>query len=118
MLFARDRQGGANVTYSQMRRNIQRSKNEGYPPAPITHDEIRVALANPELMKQFGSSGDRPFFAGCGENFTVFASSIILEKLSSFPERNYFIDATFAVVPFGDFSQLLVIHVEHQNQVS
>lgn len=42
---------------------------------------------------------------------SIFASSPILAKIEEMRVRNYHVDATFKVVPYGQFRQLLVLHI-------
>lgn len=52
--------------------------------------------------------------------YAVFASQNIVELIMKYiPEhrRKYLMDATFRIVPYGEFKQLLVIHIEYIEMV-
>lgn len=65
-----------------------------------------------------------PFFKHAFANdkfsYCVFASETIIGFIKTIPDgdRRYLMDATFKVVPFSVFTQLLVIHIEYLDKAS
>lgn len=116
------------MSYDKVRRNMKRHKYAGFPPAPQDVEGIRQAFADVKVKAMFGSSKDgSEFYVGSEEGgeavadkygFAVFASATVMKKLPTLPQREYFVDGTFSVVPSGKFKQLLVIHVQHGGHVS
>lgn len=55
-----------------------------------------------------------------GFSYVVFASQNIVDSIAelSVEKRKFLMDATFKVCPYGIHNQLLVVHVEHLNEVS
>lgn len=54
-------------------------------------------------------------------SYCIFASESVIRNINSniaIERRNYLMDATFKVVPFGEFKQLLIIHIEYMETVT
>lgn len=99
------------------------------PNSPKTPEEIVAAYQNDAIMKEYGmtvATGDaesaafyRKVVSESRFAYCIFASSSIIEHIGTLPmdKRHYLMDATFHVVPYGDFSQLLVIHATFIDKV-
>lgn len=91
--------------------------------APRNIAEVIEAFEKSDIMQQYGRSlaGD-VFYIGAKVTdtygFVVFASMEIVKDMPEMSEKRICVDGTFGVVPFGDFDQLLVFHVEFQEHVS
>lgn len=122
----RDPVGAANVGFASISRHLSRKKNENFPPAPLTAEGVSAAFQMDSILKLYGVSltdANKPFYnftvIEAAFKYTVFSSSILLDKLATMPNvRNYHVDGTFRVVPNGEYSQLLVVHVAYQEHVS
>lgn len=108
--------------WAAVRRNLYKIRSEAMPPSPKTPAEIVAAYEIENIMKNYGMTAaaggveatafyrktySNPQFAYC-----IFASEYIAERVAELEpnRRHFFMDGTFRVVPYGDFSQLLVIH--------
>lgn len=88
---------------------------------------VKEAFEMDNVNQSFGLSRHdipRQFYKGTliKPNFecTFFASDSIIDIIkSNIPrgKRNYFLDATFKIVPFGSFKQLLILYVEYIGKV-
>lgn len=120
----------AQLTFEEVQRTLQNIRKETMPPPPKTVDEINAVFSIKEVMDEYGYSkfnsaeNQLPFFHHaytCDQfAYCIFASlSIIQMMVDSIPEsaRILLLDATFKVVPFGEFNQLLIIHVEYLEKV-
>lgn len=99
------------------------------PNSPKTAAEIIAAYANSSIMTEYGMSAasggvdSTAFFRKVvTENqfaYCIFASQAIIDQVATLPpeNRHYSMDATFRVVPYGDFNQLLVIHATFIDKV-
>lgn len=99
------------------------------PNPPKTPDEIVAAYNKAEIMHSYGmtleSGGIKgtPFFRKVvsepGFAYCIFASQFIIDRIATLPpdDRHFLMDGTFRVVPYGDFYQLLVIHVKFIEKV-
>lgn len=54
-----------------------------------------------------------------GFAYCIFASQSIINRVVELPQdrRHFFMDGTFRVVPYGEFKQLLVIHISFFEKV-
>lgn len=109
-----------------MERSLQRWKNQKFPPIPTSLKELRAEIKKPEIMKKYSSTydGDGAFYVDTvispDYDFTIFASPFVIdfvEKNIAPESRSYLMDGTFDSLPKG-FYQLLIISIEHQNDVS
>lgn len=115
-----------NVSYSSMERNLQYIKNKTLPASPNTVEGVRLLFAKEDIMRDFGytkHADSKPFlkkiFEGSAFSYCVFASDNVIAGLDKIEvsRRNFLMDATFKVCPYGDFKQLLVIYVEYMDKV-
>lgn len=117
--------------YSDHERALQLIRNKNIPTAPTTFDDIDKAFKRLEIYKQFCMTEhddgteiflDTLYSDPAGQfQYCVFSSKKIIQYIKA--TRNdtnvrYLMDATFEIVPYGCFSQLLVIHVEKYGKVS
>lgn len=115
---------------SKMVRSCYRFKSADLPTSPRTAEDLRTAFQDDEIMERFGRGkvgvGETAtdFFRGVhvGDEFSyaVFASQRIIELIEHnivVPRRKYLMDATFKICPYGEFKQLLVIHIEYIESV-
>lgn len=70
------------------------------------------------------STSRKPFFRFVHKcdtfSYCVFASQAIINKIEQnidVQRRHYLMDATFKVVPLGEFNQFLIIHIEYMEMV-
>lgn len=111
-------------------RNCQKIKRGTIPKNPGNIDEIIAAFEDPKIMQAFGMSaheGDKKckFFDGAIQKkhhcFCVFSSKTIINlvhKHIPVDERHILMDATFKIVPVGEFSQLLILYIRIKYEVS
>lgn len=122
----RDPEGAANVGFASISRHLARIKNAHFPKAPLITQAIADAYLMLSVSQQYGRSlvdSAKSFYneTVIEDNFkySIFSSGTLLEKLITMPtERNFHIDATFGVVPHGEYKQLLIIHVSYKDHVS
>lgn len=120
-----------NVDLSKMARSCYRYKSEDLPASPHSAVELKEAFEREDIMERFGQSivGVNEiatvFFRGAhvGDEFAyaVFASQRIIESIEKnivVTRRKYLMDATFKICPYGEFKQLLVIHIEFSESVT
>lgn len=119
--------GESNLKYSSMERNLRRLLNNDMPEMPTSAAEISRAFENAATMDRFGfnlRSTERFYIDTIQKDphysFTLFASIEIIKMIEQhIPQnRRYLMDGTFDVTPVGCFSQLLIIHIEYENDVS
>lgn len=108
---------------------FQRIRQKQFPLPPKNVTEINDAFANHEIMNEFGMSNhtnSSPFFKTAFEcleyKYCILASDAIIDLITeNIPEANreYFMDATFRIVPNtnGIFNQLLIIYVQHMSKL-
>lgn len=84
----------------------------------MTAEGVADAFLDPNVLNKYGRFKDECasifYYGTVIENnfkYSVFASSPILAKIEGMAVRHFHVDATFKVVPFGEFRQLLVIHI-------
>lgn len=84
----------------------------------MTAQAVSDAFLDADVLNKYGRSKDESastfYFGTVIEQefkYSVFASSLILAKVDGMAVLHYHVDATFKVVPFGEFKQLLVIHL-------
>ena len=112
-----------------MERNLRRLKYNIFPKAPQSYEEIECQYLQDNIMKMFGYTlNDNPtiFYKGIFRDlennyaFCVFGSDTIINLINThipLGQRNFLMDATFKVCPYGIFNQLLIIYVEYCNNV-
>lgn len=116
------------VNFYTLERTLYRLARGNLPQSPLTAAEVAFAFQNEKIMERFGttkSNEPSPFFRKvyvCSQfSYCVFASQSIIRRIEThikIDERNFLLDATFKVCPMGDFRQLLVVYVEHHEQVN
>lgn len=116
-------------SWPSVRRNLYRIRLMAMPPSPKTVAEILAAYENKDILDAYGSTinaGDLPstvFYRKLHSEtqfaYCIFASQAIVDRINELPKdrRHFFMDATFRVVPYGEFNQLLVIHVSFLEKV-
>lgn len=120
--------GESSLRYDKMERNLRRLKNKKVPRNPINAEDVAKIFADPKNREEFALNLRKTnnFYidtirTNSGEWFSLFASHQLINLVKEHipPEdRKYLIDGTFKVRPLGNFSQLLVIHIEFKNDVS
>lgn len=118
--------GESNLVYQRKERQLNRIKNVTYPKAPQSCAEVIEAFKSQQIMNKYGFNlrGTEPLYAGGVSArtfaFCLFASaesiSLVAAKIPP-GKRNYLMDATFKIVPRGQFSQLLIIHIQWNGNV-
>lgn len=111
-----------------MERTLRRLKNKSYPKRPLTAGEIIELFKKDKITEEYGFnlSHTERFYIDTidvpGEySFSLFASKEamkLVEEHVAPDERNYLMDATFKICPFGCYYQLLIIYIEYRNDVS
>lgn len=93
-------------------------------------DEIKQAFSNPDILQAFGyafgSEGTKEIFfdAAIQENdfsYCIFSSKKMIELINTRiqpKKRHILLDATFKTCPLGPFTQLLIIYIRVDHQVS
>lgn len=94
---------------------------------PKTNTDVKTALKTPENFESYGRTLNKQhnFYVDSviNENFSfhVFASFAVINMIKEHippSRRNYLLDGTFQVAPSDLFSQLLILSIEYQNDVS
>lgn len=94
----------------------------GVPKAPQNVKEIREAINRTDIFDMYCKTNHidkRDIFLdhlydGADFSYCIFSSKKIIneiEKHIDVKDREFYIDGTFKVVPYGGFSQLLIIHI-------
>lgn len=127
MLLFRRTPGESKIYYRKVERQLHRIKDVNYPKAPKRGQQIKNAFENDQIMTEHGYnlSGNARLYIDTiiSEKYTfcLFASinTINLIQTNIRPNRrNYLMDATFKIVPYGKFTQLLIIYIEWSGDVS
>lgn len=88
-------------------------------------DDILAAYSNQDIMSRFGITGNgqrfyKTAFACDQFEYCIFASDDVIgnirDRIPS-DRRNYLMDATFKICPYGTFNQLLIIYVSYLDSV-
>lgn len=120
-------QNDLTLNFATMSRNLYRIRSQSMPPSPKTAVEVERHYRDKKTMNDFGTSlftnDEIPTlptkFYRCVHkcdsfSYCIFASPSIIyhiEREIDVKRRNYLLDATFKVVPLGEFNQLLIIHI-------
>lgn len=129
------RHQNANVVKKKCRRNLQKIASAQLPKNPTSSDDVTKAFAMERVMEHYGTTlqngndadklTSKPFFQYAHHSkafdYCIFASLNIINGIKEkipVERRQYLMDATFKVCPFGSYNQLLIIHVEHLEEVS
>lgn len=119
--------GESKLRFDSMKKTIARRTSKNYPRNVKSAEAIAVEFKNPKTFNEFGLNlrKTEPFYIGTVEvpskySFTVFASKQVMSLIDRHisDDRHYMMDGTFDVTPLGCYYQLLVIHIEYQNDVS
>lgn len=117
--------GESNLTFERLERNARRLKNNKFPKMPRSPHDIIEAFKDPDTRDKyaFNLRKTKRFYMDTviledSSYFTIFASYQAIDMIEKhIPEnRNYLIDGTFKVATMG-FYQLLIIHIEVENDV-
>lgn len=109
-----------------MKKTLERCKNVVYPKTVHSLVEIRKKFEDKSIMDKYGYTLDHDalFYVGTEETldygFTVFKSQYVVDFIKENIEpgsRKFLMDGTFDSLP-TEFYQLVIIAVEHQNEVS
>lgn len=120
------------LTFEAVKRTLQRIRNKQSYKSPKTIDEINECFQDEYVIDEYSISMFKPeekklIFKHAFEckdySYCIFASDAIINMMTEhIPEntRILYLDATFKVVPLGDFSfkQLLIIHIDYLDKVS
>lgn len=110
-------------------RNCQKIKNGVVPKNPTNVDELNETFKDEQVMNTYGFSQHkedrRRFFDVAVQrndySYCVFSSKHLIElALGNLVEDDLHVlmDATFKIVPFGGFSQLLILYIRVKHEVS
>lgn len=121
------------LSLNKIGRNLLKISSSTLPKSPKTCAEIIDALENENVVLSYGMTqqngenvdglSSKPFFKKAFEckdfAYCIFVSDNIVDGIKKIPvaRRNFLMDATFKVCPFGQFNQLLIIYVEHLEEV-
>lgn len=112
-----------------------KKRNEVLPKSPKTCQEIIDAYKDENVMRKYGTTlqngedqdqlTSKSFFKHAHNaksfSYVVFGSDNIIQSIKTripVENRKFLLDATFKVCPYGPFNQLLIIHIEHLNEVT
>lgn len=125
---------GVVLNYQKLKRNLQKIKCKTWPRTPSTTDEINRLYSDPDFMSQFGmTKHDNPtqFFKTAYTSsdidlkdqfsYVVFASDKVIEYMETYIQvqnREFLMDSTFKVCPYGPFTQLLIIYIDFNNNTA
>lgn len=123
--FFQFRAPNATITFQQLKRSLYRARLANLPPNVSTVTEINAAFLLEENKEKFGRtmSGNDFFktaFSCANFSYCIFASDEIIGLFKErIPEnqRHFLMDATFKIVPYGNFKQILIIYVSYLEQV-
>lgn len=113
------------MQFYPLQRTLQRLRNEILPKNVSTVAGIVSAYDLPDVMLHYGTTkGQRPFFKTAYEcslfSYCIFASDEIIEMYEDkipLERRDFLMDATFKVCPFGPFNQLLIVYISYLEKV-
>lgn len=122
------RNQSAQLELKTLVRNCQRIKRGALPSNPVDVEAINTAFESKEILSSFGFTADdedpRKFFDGAvrceNHSFCVFSSKGICDAYAEnvpVGERHILMDATFKIVPIGDFQQLLILYFRIKHEV-
>lgn len=116
--------------FYKMERHLFRLRRGAMPASPRNATDISESFANEDIMKEYGMTKtignveSTPFYRTCftspSFSYCVFASQRIIDVIQSHlppNQRDYYLDGTFKVVPFGEFNQLIIVHIEFYSKV-
>lgn len=114
----------AAVSYDNIKRSLFRRRNEFIPPNAKNVEDIVDAYNQEEILNEFGTSKVMGRFFKtafqCDEfSYCLFASDTIVDRVSNripVDQRVFLMDATFKIVPFGQFNQILIIYAAYMER--
>lgn len=115
------------MEYAKIKRNLSLLRTKSMPTAPRSVEDVRSAFMDERVRTVYANTkhtNSVPFYFGTvvedSFGYSLFASSTMLTTArNNINERSsYHIDGTFRVVPTGEFTQLLIFHIEYGNHVS
>lgn len=134
ILFFYGRHQNSKLNINKIGRNLKKISNATLPKSPITCEEIIDAYTIESVMANYGmtlqdetdadalpsSEFYKTAYKNKGFSYVVFASQNIINSIAdvSVKKRKFLMDATFKVCPYGIYNQLLVVYVEHLNEVN
>lgn len=107
------------VSFPAVKRSLYRAMTKVLPKNAPDVESILLALEDADFMQKYGTtvSGKRFFeFSYC-----VFASDEIIEEYEAaipVERRQFLMDATFKICPFGQFNQILIIYIAYLDSVN
>lgn len=112
-------------------RTLTKKYSSKFPESPKNIDEIIKFFNHPSIisttaqtLRKPGEGTATPFFKHAYEckdfSFCLFASDDVIDIIKTIPvdRRMYFCDGTFRICPYGEFSQVLLLAVDINGQVS
>lgn len=134
VIFFLGRHQSSKLSINKISRNLKKISNGTLPKSPITCEEIIEVYRKESVMANYGMSLQNETDADAlpslefyktaykckGFSYVVFASQNMVNSIKQIRtnKRKFLMDATFKVCPYGSYSQLLVIHIEHLSEVS
>lgn len=113
--------------WNAMRRHLYRLRESAMPPSPKSAAEIVAAYENEEILRLYGMSlagggvESAPFYRkvySCDQfAYCIFASHYIIQQIKDLEQHHIHMDGTFRVVPYGQFTQLLIMHITFFDKV-
>jgi hypothetical protein len=129
-IIYRNQTGASNLQYNSMKSTLFKTRNINLPAPPNNSTSIRDAFtAGSDIIKTYGYSDIEGYESAKfyettkiteNHSYTIFVSHPILDLIKNFrtEQRTFLCDGTFKVVPQGDYTQLLIIYIEHQEKVN
>lgn len=118
---------GVDIDFHSVARGLNMRKNKTLPDNPKNCKDIQNAFGKEDIMSTIGSSiqdENIPFYDGSYEcedfGYCIFSSKGIIGLIDTHIEqtdREFLLDATFKICPFGNFYQLLIIYIKYQQKV-
>lgn len=111
----------AAIKFEEVKRTLHNIRNKCLPPPPKNAMQINDVFAMQNVFEEFGVSKHthkHPFFKHAFECNDFSQTTIdLIDTNIPIANRRYLMDATFKVVPFSVFKQLLVVYVEYLDKV-
>lgn len=133
-MFLFYRNQDSKLSINKIGRNLKKISNGTLPKSPLTCEDIIDAYKKQSVMFNYGMSLQNETDADAlpstqfyktaykckGFSYVVFASQNVVNSIEKIHvnKRKFLMDATFKVCPYGIYKQLLVIYVEHLNEVN
>lgn len=131
LIFFYSRYQDSDLRFDKIGRNLLKLANASLPKSPVTCDEIIKAFEINVVIEMYGTTrhdntnlAPTVFYKTtykCNSfAYVVFASDNIIKGIKSkIPreQRNFLLDATFKICPYGIFKQVLIVYIEHRGEV-